>query len=398
MKRILACMLILIITAASVTGCGTQSAKERPQDSDESHHHLYFKDSSKSDQATATFFNSKSGDSEEITMTLYSEDNGSRTFCCEGNSSLYNMVKIAYGDNHTKEVAFNQCVSGWYASEDGLLPYTEGEEIDYRPVFDEVTLDCNGYEKEIHIWKPDDYDASSEEKYASVYVLDGQTMAFVGKDGQSIDDSEVVTEQVRAMTSVTGQKAIVIAVDTYGNMRDIPRDAELAPDLSAYGGETDREMHGNAFAAFVAETLVPYIREHYNVYSDALHTAIAGASLGGLESFYITMEYPELFGTVGALSPSFLYYDNDEMWRNYLGEKGFGDDAPFLYFYTGPQGGDTDPYVTDMVNRLTQLGYPVDHMALHYNENGGHLVWFWRSIFSEFLEAMVFRRVEPLQK
>ena len=109
------------------------------------------------------------------------------------------------------------------------------------------------------------------------------------------------------------------------------------------------------------------------------------------------MEYPELFGTVGALSPSFLFYDDDEMWRNYLGEKSFGDDSPFLYFYTGPQGGDTDPYVTDMVSRLKDMGYPAEKTALHYNENGGHIVWFWRSVFSEFLEAMVFRRVEPLQ-
>lgn len=395
MKRFLSAVLILVISIAFVSGCSTQT--EKLHDSDESHHYLYFKDSSKSDHATAFFFNSDSSNSQEIEMTKYSENGDSVTFFCEGDSSLYNMVKISYGDKHTKEVAFNKCTSGWYESDDGFLPYTEGEEINYHPVFDEVTLDCNGYEKDIHIWKPDDYDADSDEKYASVYVLDGSTMAFVGKDGQSLDDSEVVTEQVKAMISVTGYKAIVIAVDTYGNMRDVTRDSELAPDLNEYGAEMDREMKGNEFASFVAETLVPYIQSNYNVYTDALHTSIAGASLGGLESFYITMEYPELFGTVGALSPSFLFYDNDEMWRKYLGEKSFDNDSPFLYFYTGPEGGDTDPYVTDMVNRLMDMGYPSDKLALHYNENGGHIVWYWRSVFSEFLEAMVFQCVEPLQ-
>ena len=395
MKRILSSILILIMMVVSVGGCRAQ--KEKLQDSDADHHYLYFKDSSKSDHATAVFFNSDSFESEQVEMTKYSEDDDSYIFCCEGNSTLYNMVKITLGDKDTKEFAFNQCVSGWYNSEDGLLPYTEGEEINYLLAYDEITLDCNGYEKTIHVWKPDDYDAASEEKYASVYVLDGQKMAFLGKEGQSFEDSGVVTEQVRAMSSVTGKKAIVIAVDTYGNMRDVSRDAELAPDLSKYGAEIDRELKGNEFAAFVADTLVPYIQENYHVYTDALHTSIAGASLGGLESFYITMEYPELFGTVGALSPSFLYYDNDEMWRKYLGEKHFNEDSPVLYFYTGPEGGDTDPYVTDMVNRLKDLGYPSDKLILHYNEDGGHMVWFWRSVFSEFLEAMVFRRVAPLQ-
>ena len=71
-------------------------------------------------------------------MTVYSEDNNSRTFSCEGDSSLYNMAKISYGDKHTKEVAFNKCTGGWYESADGFLPYTEGGKIDYHPVFTEA--------------------------------------------------------------------------------------------------------------------------------------------------------------------------------------------------------------------------------------------------------------------
>ena len=58
-------------------------------------------------------------------------------------------------------------------------------------------------------------------------------------------------------------------------------------------------------------------------------------SLGGLETFYITMEYPEVFGTAGALSPSFWTYD-DAAWRSSLGEKDFTDNTPFIYLYTGP--------------------------------------------------------------
>ena len=53
-------------------------------------------------------------------------------------------------------------------------------------------------------------------------------------------------------------------------------------------------------------------------------------SLGGLETFYITMEYPEVFGTAGALSPSFWTYD-DAAWRSFLGEKDFTDNTPFIY-------------------------------------------------------------------
>ena len=104
-------------------------------------------------------------------------------------------------------------------------------------------------------------------------------------------------------------------------------------------------------------------------------------SLGGLETFYITMEYPEVFGTAGALSPSFWTYD-DAAWRSFLGEKDFN----------------TDPYVTEMYERLKDMGYPADKTAFHYNENGGHHANYWRAYFSELLSAMAFQKVEPLQK
>ena len=34
---------------------------------------------------------------------------------------------------------------------------------------------------------------------------------------------------------------------------------------------------------------------------------------------------------------------------------------------------------------------------IHYNENGGHSVPFWRAVFSEFLEAAMFGHVDVLQ-
>lgn len=399
MKRVISVMLAAAMAAALCTACQPENTSESTAAVKEGYHTLYFKDSAKGSRAVATFYNSVSKESEDIEMTKINEDNDSVTFSCEGNVKAYNTAYITCDEKKTKEFAFNPCTSGWYNCADGLLPYTEGEEINYQPTYDEVTLDCNGYQKDIHVWKPDDYNASSEEKYATVYVLDGQQMAFVGKQGQSLRDCEVVTEQVRAMTAATGKKAIVVAVDTFGNSSGVNRNDELVPNLKEFGAEPNDEfskMKGTDFAGFVSDTLVPYIQENYNVYIDALHTSVAGVSLGGLESFYLTMEYPEIFGTVGALSPSFLYFDG-EVWDKYLSEKTFKGGLPFLYLYTGPAGGDTDPDVTEMYQRLKGFGYPADRMVLHFNENGGHNTKYWRGIFSEFLTAMMFQRVEPLQ-
>ena len=76
----------------------------------------------------------------------------------------------------------------------------------------------------------------------------------------------------------------------------------------------------------------------------------------------------------------------------------FGENAPFLYFYTGPDyPADSDPYVTEMFDRLKNMGYPEDKLALHFDKDGAHDSLIWRGIFSEFLEALAIRHIDVLQ-
>lgn len=362
-------------------------------------HTLYFKDSAKSSKAVATFFNSVSGKSKDVEMEKISEDSESVTFSCEGDTSIYNMAYVICDGKQPDrpafcKFAFNKCVSGWYQTEDELLPYTEGEEINYTNEFDDVTLTCIDYDKDIHIWKPDDYDASSSEKYSTIYVLDGESAVYTGLYGQELKGCTLITEQVRSMIAQTGNKAIVVAIENIGT-----RNFELVPNIGVPRDNADFEgegIDGTKFADFVVNTLVPYVQEHYNVYTDALHTSVTGYSLGGLEAFYIAVEYPAVFGNSGSLSPSFWEYD-EATWNKYLGEKSYDSDSPLIYLYTGPQGSDTDPDVTDMYNRLKKMGYPEDKLILHFNEEGLHDGTMWRNVFSEFLAAFVYQRVEPLQ-
>ena len=423
MKRILSLILAAAMIAALLAACGsedtdgaavkdetaptadvTEKAEQEGEEIPEypAAHTLYFKDSQKSAEVVANFFNSDSGAKADVVMTKVSEDADAVTFSCEGDCSLYNMVTFTCDGEAIRgftEVAFNPCSGGWYRTEDDLLPYIEGSETDYRAAYDHVKLTGYGYEKNIYIWTPDGYDPASDEKYATVYMLDGQGMLFFGWDYQQLRGCPVVNTQIEAMAAATGHKAIVVAIES-----DVARGNELIPRFAVpyaeaqYGSQEYDCMDGTQFADFVANTLAPYVREHYNVYPDALHTAIAGGSFGGLEAFYITVEYPEVFGTAGALSPS-LFVHNDEAWTEYLRAKTFDDNSPFLYIYTGGEN-DTDKEgeVTAMVERLQKLGYPADKVAYHYYDEGVHSSFIWRNVFSEFLTAMVFRRVAPLEK
>ena len=60
----------------------------------------------------------------------------------------------------------------------------------------------------------------------------------------------------------------------------------------------------DAYLALIADQLKPRIDRDYRTLADRGHTAIMGSSLGGLVSVYAGVTRPDVFGLVGALSPS----------------------------------------------------------------------------------------------
>ncbi len=395
MKKIFAFILALAVASSLLSACSFGNG--------ENMHTLYFRNISENKEVVATFFNSINDETCEVKMKKHSQDNTSFTYSCEGDTSRFNMAYITYDGITTDKFAFNKCVSGWYKTEHAVMPYAEGCDTTYKYKSTDVEFTFCGYKKLVHIWVSDDYDAEADEKYATIYMLDGQGADFIeNPEEYSVNQTLNETEQVRAMTAETGYKAIIVEIDTvgqYDNQSAFSRSDELVPDLGelAPGESTGwTKKLGNKFAEFMNDTVVPYVREKYNVYTDALHTSIRGNSLSGLGAFYIIMEYPETFGTAGAMSPSLWTYDR-ETWKSYLSQKTFDENSPFLYFYTGGEKQDTGAETKMVYDVLNELNYPPEKLALHYNENGGHAVPYWKAVLSEFLEAMVFQHVEVLQ-
>ncbi len=412
MKRVLSVILAAALLALLPAACKAEKSKEKseasaseaattqaaateaPAEDSGGTHPLYFKDSTKSEKAVATFFNSLSGESTDVEMVKTGEDDSGVTFRCEGDCSAYNMVYVTCGDKKSKRFAFNKCVSGWYQTEPELMPYIEGGSVDPNPKYDDITLPYGEDEKTVHIWKPADYDPASAEAYDTIYVLDAQSLVISWAESIENKDCPIITD-VQAMTAVTGRKAIVVVVETLRrNYELVPKIADFSPERT---GENEFEApEGEQLSAFFVNTLVPYVRSNYNVSTEAVHTSVLGASLSGITSFYLALENPTVFGTAGAMSPSFPIYESAGL-DAYIAQKTFDSSAPLMYFYTGPAEFDTEPFVTEMAQRLKSNGYPADKIVLHYDSDGAHGGFFWRGTYSEFLTAMVFRQVKPLQ-
>ena len=137
-------------------------------------------------------------------------------------------------------------------------------------------------------------------------------------------------------------------------------------------------------------TVVPYIEENFPVRTDRRGRAVCGSSSGGLMSFFSGVEHSGFFSFIGAFSPVFLCYTNDD-WRNYLLNK-MTDNMPYLYIYSG-NGDELEQVIFEgtemMYDLLPETGYPYDMMnevILFENE---HNEKAWREIFPDFLHTFL---------
>jgi len=146
------------------------------------------------------------------------------------------------------------------------------------------------------VYLPPDY-AGGTRRYPVLYVNDGQ-------DREAVKLRETLQQLIAAGEI---RAPIVVAID-------------MPPDRMGAYGLSDRKAGTNlvaktryggiganahAYSEWLAHTLIPAIDARYRTRTTPDARAIVGWSLGGLNAFNLGWQYPELFGRVGAFSPSF---------------------------------------------------------------------------------------------
>jgi len=237
-----------------------------------------------------------------------------------------------------------------------------------------------GRARRVWLYLPPGY-AASQQRYPVLYMHDGQNVfdartSFAGEWG--------VDETLDSLHALGDSGVIVVAVDNGGPRRF----DEYSPWTNAkYGGG-----QGDAYVDFLAQTLKPYIDQHYRTLPDRLHTGVAGSSMGGLISLYAALKYPDVFGRVGVFSPAFwvapAIYD--------LARRAQPRPGTRIYIVTGGQEGDTpEVYVHDhqrMVDTLRAAGLDVQAAV---RPDGKHAEWFWRREFPAAYQWLFQDQVSP---
>ena len=210
--------------------------------------------------------------------------------------------KITRGSWATEEVDANGVIPPnrtWSPAEGDTLTLEVADWLDRRPapagpqivgyyhMMPQVHSRFLEHDRDVIVWLPPGYDARPSRRYPVLYMHDGRqvfdpTTSTWGKDWQ-------VDEHAHNMI-LTGELEpfIVVAVDCTD-----ARSEEYSP-----------AHKGDDYLRFLIEELKPRIDAEWRTAPE--RTAIAGASLGGLISFYAVWKHPDVYFGAACLSPAFV--------------------------------------------------------------------------------------------
>lgn len=165
-----------------------------------------------------------------------------------------------------------------------------------------LSLDAKAFAPEqikVTVYLPPGYadKEAASARYPVLYANDGQDMAAVGlRDTLARLYAEHAIEPV-----------IVVAVDMLADRASGYGLSDRARRRSVVGGSRIGPIGSRAYeySDWVATQLVPYVDAHFRTRANAGERTVLGWSLGALNAFNLGWEYPDVFGRVGAFSPSF---------------------------------------------------------------------------------------------
>ena len=210
-------------------------------------------------------------------------------------------------------------------------------------VLDVITLESKILNRQhsLRVYLPAGYDENTCRYFPVMYMQDGRNLffpqeAFMGQDW-GVKDTLALLNGMNAI-----RQMIVVGVFSADRMKEYTN-----PGYENYGRS-------------LVEEVKPYIDGHFRTRSGPRSTGVMGSSLGGVVSFYIGWQWPEVFGNVGCLSSTFTHQDN-------LVERVLHEGHRDVRFYidSGWPGDNYEVGLT-MAVALAERGYRYGHDFLYF--------------------------------
>lgn len=192
------------------------------------------------------------------------------------------------GNRHASAVEIPEPGATYYSIQD--VPHGQVREVWYPS---KVT----GTWRHALVYLPPGYDSRAKTRYPVLYLQHGGGEDETGwiRQGRAnfILDNLIAAGECKPM----------IVVMAYGYVR---RAGESPPQVTAPMGSPEmlRAMQDMAstFEDDVTQALIPFIDKTFRTVADRDHRAMAGLSMGGMQTFHVTLNHLDLFSHIGGFS------------------------------------------------------------------------------------------------
>lgn len=284
----------------------------------------------------------------------------SNVYCVRDVTNLFSMLLIGGGQGdwyRVKEVPHGTVSKIWYNSPTA------------------------GLKRRLTVYTPAGYE-TSKEKYPVLYLLHGiggdeNAWSELGRAAQILDN-----------LIAAGKAKPMIVVMTNGNISQEAAPGETPNGFTVPTLMLPKTMDGNFELAF--PDVIKFVESNYRVKADKNDRAIAGLSMGGCHSLYISANYPDTFGYIGLFSAAINKQQKNGVESERVYDDLYGELAklfaakPKLYWIGI---GKTDFLYKDNADfrtKLTAKGYPFTYMETE----GGHIWRNWRIYLTEFAQKL----------
>jgi enterochelin esterase family protein len=148
------------------------------------------------------------------------------------------------------------------------------------------------------VYLPPDYEQQTKARYPVLYLQHGG-----GEDETGWIRQGRANFILDNLIAAGGCKPMIVVM-AYGYAR---RAGQPAPDLTGrpFGSPEMMKAMQEMTAAFeddVTKALIPFVDSSYRTIADRDHRAMAGLSMGGMQTFHVTLNHLDLFSHIGGFS------------------------------------------------------------------------------------------------
>lgn len=219
------------------------------------------------------------------------------------------------------------------------VPHGQLREVNYWAKSSNTNRRC-------FVYTPPDYDRDTSKRYPVLYLQHGggEDETGWGRQGHAGFIMDNLIAESKA-------KPFIIVMENGGGIggprrTNAPTAATGSTNTAPRGGPAGRTFNFSAFEKVLINDTIPFIDAHFRTLADQPHRAMAGLSMGGMQTRTITLSHLDKFSHIGVFSGGsiavtnitdmaafkekvklvFVSYGSGELGTNRVGGRGFGGD------------------------------------------------------------------------